>query len=803
MRHSIRSLAATPGFTVVAVLTLALGIGATTAIFSVVNGVLLRPLDYPGADRIVQVWTTAAEGLNEAHGPADFLAFQQRTHTLKALAGYREEPLTIAPDGGEPIRTTGGLVTLDFFHVLGTPPLLGRVFDRTVDAATTAPLAIVSHGTWRDTLGANPGVVGRFLRINGVPHTIVGVMPKGFDYPLGAGAWVLSPRPVPPPPIDVEGDLLAQRDVRYFYAIGRLHDGVTLAQAQAELSAIAADLDRAAAAKSARGVLVERLHDRIVGDVQQALLLLFAAVGVVLLIACANVASLLLARATARQREFAIRAALGATRGTLIRQLLAESLVLATAAGAVGLLIGMWAVQGLIQMMPEGVPRIEEIGLNARVGAVSLGVALLSAVVFGLVPALQASRTNAATALRDSGDRASTTARGGRTRAAVVVVELALTLVLLVSAGLLANSFLRLQSTDPGFATREVVLVELPLPQAKYADGKAQAAFDQRLLEGLATRGEIETAAVAFPNPLAGSNATGAFSIEGRPPTRSSERPRANLAAISPDYLGTMGIPLIAGRHFTERDREPAPTPIIVNATFARRYWPGEDALGKRLRFDDDEETWMTVVGIAADSRNRGLELEPQPLMYIPYHVFPLPFMSLVARSPGGTAAVAAAVRGEVRRLDPDLPVDPPRPLDDVLRASVAEPRFRAMLLGLFAVTALALAAIGLYGLISYSVAQRTREIGIRVALGAQPGEVIWPIVREGLVLALAGVGVGVMGALVVTKILAAFLFGVTPTDPLTFALVSAGLLGVALLASYIPSRRAARVDPLEALRAP
>jgi putative ABC transport system permease protein len=536
--------------------------------------------------------------------------------------------------------------------------------------------------------------------------------------------------------------------------------------------------------------------------VRQALLVLFAAVGVVLLIACANVASLLLARASTRARELSIRAALGATRGALVRQLLGESLVLAMAGGGLGLLIGVWAVRGLVLILPEGVPRAEEIGLDLRVAATCFMVALLSALVFGLVPALQASRADAAIALRDSGDRASTAGRGrARTRSALVVVELALTLVLLVSAGLLANSFLRLQSTDPGFATSGVSLLQLPLPQSKYSDGKAQSAFYQRLLEGLATRGEIEMAAVAFPDPLAGANASGSFSIEGRPESNRGEQPRANLAGISPAYLRVMGIALISGRHFTEQDRDPAPTPIIVNAAFARRYWPGENALGKRLRFDEEKDEWLTVVGVAADSRNRGLDTDPQPLMYLPYHAFALPFMSVVARSPGGPGAVASAVRAEVRRIDPDLPVDKARPVDDIVRDSVAEPRFRATLLALFAAAALVLATIGVYGLISYSVAQRTREIGIRVALGAQADQVIWPIVREGMTLALVGVGLGLTGALAATKILAAFLYGIEATDPLTFGAVALLLLVVALAASYIPSRRALKVDPLTALR--
>jgi putative ABC transport system permease protein len=804
MRNSIRSLAGNPGFTIVAVLTVALGIAANTAIFSVVNAVLLRPLPYPDPGRIVQVWVSDAESARGNHGPPDFLEFARRTQTLERLAGYREDAFNIAPEGREPVRVTGALVTVDYFDVLGSPAAAGRTFNRQADANRTDPVAIISHKTWRDTLPADPAVIGRLLRINGVAHTVLGVMPAGFDYPLGAEAWILSPKPVPPPPVDVEGDLLEQRSLQYFLAIGRLRPNATVEQAQAELGAIAAEIaQRHPKTNTGRGVLVESLHDRIVGDVRRALLVLLAAVAVVLLIACANVASLLLARASGRQRELAIRTALGATRGRLVAQLLQESLLLAIAGGAIGLLLGVWAVDLLVALIPDGVPRVKEVGLDSRVVAVTLLISLASATLFGVVPSLQASKPDANSVLRDGGDRASTAGRRrARTRATLVVIEVALTLVLLVSAGLLANSFLRLQRTDPGFATDRVTLVQMPLPQGKYVDGKSQAAFYQRLLEGLKTRGEIEMAAVAFPNPLSGSNASGSFTIEGRPANTRAERPRANLATISPDYFRTMGITLIAGRHFTEQDRDPAPTPIIINAVFARRYWPGENPIGKRIRFDDSQDQWLTVVGVAADSRNRGLDAEPEPLMYIPYHTFTLPFMSLVARSQQGTGAVASAVRAEVRKLDPALPIDSVQPLEEVVSESVAEPRFRALLLTAFATAALALAAIGLYGLISYSVAQRTREIGIRVALGARPAQVVGPIVREGMTVAVIGVGFGLLGSLAATKVIAAFLFGIEATDPLTFGAVAALLLLVALLASYIPSRRALQVDPLVALKA-
>ena len=802
--YALRTLQKNRGFAGMAIVTLALGIGGTTAIFSVVNGILLRPLPYPNADRIVQVWTVTQEESQGSYSPADFLEFQRSTRTLDALAGYREDALTIASSDADPVRVTGALVTLEYFEIFGSAPLLGRAFSRSSDAATNEPLAILSAKVWRETTASDAGIVGKRLRINGVPHTIVGVMPDSFEYPHGARAWVLSNKPVPPPPFDVPGDLLEARNLQYFLAVGRLRAGATVAHAQADVAAIAGELARQHPRTNAgRGARVERLHERMVGDVRRALLVLLGAVGIVLLIACANVASLLLARAAGRQREFAIRTALGASRGRLVRQLLVESLLLASAGGALGLLAGAWAVAVLAAVIPEGVPRVEEIGLDERVAAATVLTSLGSALIFGLLPSLQASRSDGSMALRDAGDRASTAGRGrARTRGTLVVAEVALTLVLLVSAGLLANSFIRLQRIDPGFTTEQVTLVQMPLPQGKYIDGKRQAAFYEQLLERLRQHGDIQSAAVAFPAPLSGANASGSFSIEGRPSTTRADRPRAALGSVSPEYLRTLGIPLITGRHFTDRDREPGPAVIIVNAAFARRYFPGEDPLGKRLRFDDTKDAWMTIVGIAGDSRNLGLDSDPGPLMYIPYHYFTLPFMSVVVRSAGGTAAVASAVRADVRALDPDLPVDEVRPLKDVVADSVAEPRFRMALLGAFALTALLLAAVGVYGLISYSVAQRTREIGIRVALGARPAQVTVPIMREGLWLAALGVGIGLAGAFAATRLLATFLFGIEATDPLTFAAVTGLLLGVALLACYVPSRRALRVDPLTALRA-
>lgn len=802
MKHLFRSLTAHPTFTIVATLTLALGIGANTAVFSVVNAVLLRPLPYPNAARIVQLWSVTPGDASDSMNAPDFLEFVRVNATLATLAGYREDPTMLAVAGRDPIRVTGAEVTHDFFDVFGMPAAMGRTFSRAAGDGSSEPRVVLGHAVWRDLLASDPTIVGRQVRVNGTPHTVIGVMPEAFDFPLGGRAWFVSNKLVPLPPMTVDGDITQIRDISYFNAVGVLKPGVSLAQGTADVSRIAADVNARATSGAPRGARLEPLHDRLVGDVRTGLLILLGAVALVLLIACANVASLLLARASGRQRELAVRAALGASRARLVGQLLAESTVLAALGGLLGLFIGMWTVGLLVSLMPQDIPRTAEIGLDGRVALVCLLVSLLSALLFGLVPSLQASRADAAGVLRDGGDRASTVGRRrARTRGAIVVAEIALTLVLLVTAGLLANSFIRLQRIDPGFTLTGVTLVESALPQGKYRDAKQQAAFYDRLLEVLRSRGEIASVAVAFPRPFGGGNAAGAFDIEGRKTTSAGERPSANIAMISPDYFRTMGIPLRAGRPLTDRDREPAPASIVVNEAFVRRYFPDTDPLGKRVQFDEGSDNWMTVVGVAADTRGAGLALAPKPTLFMSYHYFTLPFMSVVVKSDAGASAVAGAVRAAYKEVDPELPVDRIRPLSEVLSTSVAAPRFRTVLLGAFAGTALLLAMIGVYGLVSYSVAQRTREIGIRVALGASPSQVIRPIVRHGMLLAVLGVAIGLVAALFTSQLVAGLLFGVGSADPATFAAVAVLQLTVALFASYIPSRRALRVDPLTALR--
>jgi putative ABC transport system permease protein len=525
-----------------------------------------------------------------------------------------------------------------------------------------------------------------------------------------------------------------------------------------------------------------------------------AAVGLVLLIACANVSSLLIARATGRRRELAIRAALGAGRGQLIRQLLAESLVLGVCGGVVGLLLSSWLVVLLVRVLPQGLPRTDGIRLDSTVMIVTLLASVGTSLLFGILPALQASRTQAAHVIKEAGERGSTRARG---RAALVVAEIALTLVLLAGAGLLANSFLRLQRVDSGFRPEHVTMAGLMVPQARYPKGPDQTRIYRRLLEGLTQRPELQAVGVGFPGPFHASSASGTFFIEGRASTTRADRPFAHLGTVSGGYFAAMGIPLLSGRTFQDRDVETAPPVGIVTAALAKQYWPGENPIGKRLRFDDNpKEPWFTVVGLVGDVRQLGLGEAAPALLFLPYEQFALPFTSVAVRSSLPQGAVASLLKAQMAAIDPDMPFGDIESLQSEVESSVDQPRFRAMLIGVFALLALALAAVGVFGLVSYTVTERTREIGIRVALGAAPRQVLVPVIREGITLALAGIGIGLVGALVAARALSAFLFGVGTSDPLTLSGVALLMLLVATAASYIPSRRALKVDPVVALRA-
>ena len=797
-RYAIRTLLKSPGFTAIAIITLAIGIGANTAIFSVVHGVLLRPLPFSEPDRIVQVWTATKDESRGNHSAADFLDLQRENRSLSAIAGHRNALFTVTVKQRDPEQLEGVYVTADFFDILGVPAALGRTFTRAQDGGGGEPRLVLSRRAWEQLFGSSPGAIGERVKVDGEWHTVIGVMPGRADWPPAARAWILSSKEVPPSPLDISGGQAA-RDVRYFETVARLKPGITLAQAADDLHRVGLAIQQAHPATAAgRDLKLGPIHERVVGDIRPALLVLQAAVALVLLIACANVSSLLIARSTGRRREIAIRAALGAKRGRLARQLLTESLVLGVAGGVSGLLLASWLIGLLLRIVPEGVPRVEEITIDWMVAGITLVTALGTGVLFGVLPAVQASRSDAAAAMKDSSER--TSAARAKGRSVLVIAEIALTLVLLTGAALLTNSFLRLQRVDSGLRPDHVNVMSLAIPQARYPTAASQTQLYSRLLEGLSARPEVQAVGVGFPGPLRGNNASGAFFVEGRQSTTREDRPYANIGSVSGGYFAAMGIPILAGRMFTEADREDAPPVAIVSVALGRKYWPGESPLGKRVRFDNDEP-WMTVVGVAGDVRQLGLEQAPPPILYLPYQMFALPFTNLAVRGAAPDAAIASLMRAQIRTVDPDLPPGEMATLHTILNRSVEEPRFRTLLLSAFAVTALLLAAVGVYGLISYSVTQRTREIGIRIALGARPGQVIAPVIREGLMLALGGLAVGLAGAFIAARVLSRFLFGIGASDPVTFAGVSILLFAVALMASYIPSRRAMRVDPIVALR--
>ena len=799
LRYALRTLLKSPGFTAIAILTLAIGIGANTAIFSVVHGVLLRPLPFSEPDRIVQVWTATKDEPRGSYSAADFLDLQRENRSLSAIAGYRNALFTISVGQRDPEQLEGVYVTADFFDILGVPAALGRTFTRSQDAGGGEARIVLSRRAWEQLFGSSPTAIGARVRVDGEWHTVTGVMPGRAEWPPPARAWILAKKEIPPSPLDISGGQ-ADRDVRYFEAVARLKPGITLAQAADDLHRVGQAIQQQHPATAAgRDVKVGPIHERIVGDVRPALLVLQGAVALVLLIACANVSSLLIARSTGRRREIAIRAALGAKRGRLARQLLTESLVLGVAGGISGLLLSSWLIGLLLRIVPEGVPRVEEITIDWVVAGITLVTALGTGVLFGVLPAIQASRSDAATALKHSGER--TSAARARGRSVLVIAEIALTLVLLTGAALLTNSFLRLQRVDSGLRPDHVNVISLAIPQTRYPTAASQTEFYRRLIEGLSERSEVQAVGVGFPGPLRGNNASGAFFIEGRQSATRADRPYANIGSVSGGYFAAMGIPILAGRTFTEADRENAPPVAIVSVALGRKYWPGENPLGKRVRFGDDEP-WMTVVGVAGDVRQLGLDQAPPPILYLPYKLFALPFTNLAVRSAAPDASIASLMRAQIRAVDPEMPPGEMATLHTILNRSVEQPRFRTLLLSAFAITALLLAAVGVYGLISYSVTQRTREIGIRIALGAQPAQVVGPVIREGVTLAFVGLALGLAGAFIAARALSRFLFGIGAGDPVTFAGVSVLLLAVALLASYIPSRRAMRVDPIVALRA-
>jgi putative ABC transport system permease protein len=802
IRYACRSLARTPGFTLVALLTLALGIGGTTAIFSIVDGILLRPLPYPDPAAIVSLARTDAAGRNDAaFSAADFIDYQREVSAFRALAGYRQDIFDLT-GGAEPVRLTALETTIGFFDVLGVPPLMGRTYASRTDSSRGTRVVVISETMWRQHLGGAPNVIGRIVRMNGAQFTVIGVMPSLLNHPAKVDVWALAPQEVPTSPFPMDGDPATSRGVQYFSVIGRVAPGVSITQANQQLRGVS---DRLAKEfpDSNRGewAFAESYHDRLVGEVRNGLLILLGAVAFVLLIACANVASLLLARGTARRRELALRRALGAGRVRLVRQLLTESLLLAGFGGAIGLVVAYWGVAGLVAIAPETIPRVSDVHLDPRVAAFAVASTLVVGVLFGIFPALQGARPDMVDALKEGGRTG--TARS-RAQKVLVVGEVALALVLLIGAGLMLTSFSRLRSVDVGFSVSNLIVVFVPLPQSRY-NNEAQARFYSQLLEKLHANPVTARSSIVFPTPFGGGNARGNYRVEGVAPESRAEQPTALINLVMPGYFQTMGIAMVSGRDVAPSDTPDRSSVVIVNQTLAAHEWPNQDAVGKRIAIGGDPESdpkaWITVIGVVADSKRSDLQAATPPAVYLPHATLTLPFMGAVVRSELSEGTVASAVREAVRSLDPDLPVDKAETIERVLQRATGQPRFRAMLITAFAIVALVLAGVGLYGLVSYTVAQRVPEIAVRLALGATPAQVGRLIVGQGLTLVVAGIVAGLTGALAVTRLLQGLLFSVSATDPVVYSALPALLLAIAAIACYVPARRAMRVDPITALR--
>jgi putative ABC transport system permease protein len=797
VRYAVRVLAKSPGFTAVAVLALALGIGANTAIFSVVKAVLLSPLPYPEAERLVWIWETNEVNniLQEPASLPNYDDWSKQSRSFEGVAAFDNVPLALTGEG-EPERIEGAAVSANFFPVLGVEPTLGRGFLAEENTPGKNRVVVLSRGLWQRRYGSNPKVVGQTLTLNGNPYTVVGVAAEGFKHPDSG------PRPEMWVPLAFNLEQAARRG-DYLSVVARLKPGAGLEGARAEMGAVASRLAEAYPATNAGwGVTLVPLHERLVGDVRTALWVLTGVVGFLLLIACANVANLLLVRAASRRQEIAVRTALGAGRLRLVRQFLSESVLLALAGGALGLLFAMWGIDVLLALGPSNMPRLDEVGLDGKVLAFTLLVSLATGVVFGLLPALYATGSDLTEALKE-GSRSSTAGVGGRrVRNSLVVAEMAIAVVMLTGAGLMIRSFARLQEVDPGFKPERIMSVNLALPGSKYKESPQLTAFFEQLLGRVSALPGVESAAAVSALPLGGGGDVLAFVVEGRPAPPPEQVLDAEYRVVTPDYFATMGIPLARGEGITARHAAGSPAVVVVNETMAHRHWPGEDPIGKRINLGNPETApWRTVIGVVRDIRHEGLDKVPYPQMYSPYAQFPRRSMTLVARAAADPLGLAPGVRREVAALDKDLPLYNVRTMEQVVAESVARQRFTMLLIAVFAGVGLLLASVGIYGVISYTVSQRRHELSVRLALGAQARDIVRMVVGQGMLLALGGIGAGLAAAFLLTRVMASLLYGVSATDPLTFALVPLALAGVALLASLIPARRATRVDPAGALR--
>ena len=793
-RFGIRTLKRRPAFTVVAVITLALGIGANTAIFSVVYGVLLRPLDYPEPEQLVALRESNPLRQQDAQvAPGNFLEWQRQNTVFSDVVAYRTVSYNLTGDGG-PERLLAGRVSAGLFKTLGAQLILGREFLDEEDQAGRDKVVIIGEGLWRRRFGSQANITGKTLKLGGEDFTVVGVVKADFRLPdqRERELWT---------PIAFKESERNLHHARFVEAIGRLKPNVSLEQAQAEMTGIAARLAQEhAEANAGWTIKVTPVLDFAVGEAAQTLWLLFSAVGLVLLIACANVTNLLLARAASRQKEIAVRVALGAGRLRIIRQLAVESLLLAFLGALAGWPLAGWGLKALLAIAPADLPRLAAVTIDNRALLFTLAITLLTALIFGLVPALQLARTSANETLKAGGTGSDRVTGSGRVGNLLIAVEVALAVILLIGGGLLLRTIQQLHRIDLGFDERNVLAVTLQLPDKKYSDPQQVALFSLTLEQQVSALPEVQATGVARILPLLHDLSTG-FYVEGRTREPDNQLPLTNYSAVSPSYFAAMGIPLVSGRAFADRDNKDAPRVAIISSTMAQRYFPHESPIGKRIDVVTGPESFREIVGVVADVKQKGLTQETTPHVYEPFAQAPDNFLTLLVRSSHDAAGLVPTIRNKVFELDPELPLQRVSTLDTVISNSIRQQRFASVVLSVFAVVALVLALAGLYGVVSYAVAQKTRELGIRVVLGAQVSDVLKLVLKQGMKFVLLGEVVGILGALALTKLLGGLLFGVTPTDALTFFTVAISLFLVALLACYVPARRATKVDPLKALR--
>jgi len=799
--YSVRMLLKKPGLTAIAIIAMGLGIGANTAIFSVVNTVLLQPLPYDHPKQLLRLATEQRNQALDGRGAfsvPDVLDVQQRSTTFEYAASVQGTG-TVITEGGDPERVLGAAVSADYFPLLRVKPILGRVFTREEDKPGAAPVVLLSEALWKRRFGGDPNVIGREIDLGG-KTTVLGIMPAGFQFPINDETqdfWepLFSAQ-------FLTKEMREERANRFLFMFARLKQGATIEQAKADLDLLSRQIEQQSPESNTNVMFnAVSMHEDLTRDYRSALLVLLGAVGLVLLIACANVANLLLARAAARQKEVAIRMALGASRRRIASQLLTESVLLSLAGGAVGLLLASWGMDLLVAYGPADVPRLHDVSLDRYVLLFTFGVAMLTGVLFGLAPALNASKPDPGRMLNESGRGA---AQGGRNwmRSGLIVSEVALSLMLLVAAGLLIHSFWRLLQTDPGFDPKGVLALDIPLSRATYTKPEQRSAAFQQLIGRMKALPGVRDVSVVSNVPLTDFDVEVSFQIEGREPYKPGEEAAADYTVAGSDYFRTMNINLLRGRVFTDQDTTNSPQVMVVSNAFVKRYFPNEDAIGKRIVFDDNDKTVREIVGVVADVRRNGLDADVQPEMYLSHIQNPERRMNLVVRTEARDASqLIPAARAEVKAFNPNQIIWRAQTLEQLLSTSVAPRRFNMLLLGIFAGVALVLAAVGLYGVMSYSVSWRTREIGIRMALGAKRADVLRLVVRQGMTMTLIGLALGLVGAFSISRVLRGLLYGVSATDPLTFVAVSIVLLKVALLACLVPARRATRVDPIIALR--